>query len=113
MDDETAYMELVRSNTQSELTALERGMHALHSGLDPKPYSANAGRDYELTKKEIQAARVAEAVSCQGNVSPDLTRYFIHLTSIHPAPRWLWAALVEKLVADDLSVIETRQLVAK
>jgi hypothetical protein len=33
MDDEVAFLELVRSNRQSELTPLERGMHALKSGL--------------------------------------------------------------------------------
>ena len=33
MDDETAYMELVKSNAQGKLSALECGMHALHSGI--------------------------------------------------------------------------------
>ena len=31
MDDETAYMELVKSNSQGELSALEIGIHALGS----------------------------------------------------------------------------------
>ena len=44
MDDAAAYMELVRSNAQSELTALERGLHALRSGLDVKAYAASVGR---------------------------------------------------------------------
>ncbi len=35
MDDDTAYMELVRWNAQSDLTPLERGMHALNNGGSP------------------------------------------------------------------------------
>jgi hypothetical protein len=31
MDDATAFMQLVLSNTQGELSPLERGMHALHA----------------------------------------------------------------------------------
>jgi hypothetical protein len=41
MYDATAYMELVWSNAQSELTALERG---LHSGMDVKAYATSACR---------------------------------------------------------------------
>jgi len=33
MDDEAAYMALVTSNAQEELTPLERGRHALRSGM--------------------------------------------------------------------------------
>jgi hypothetical protein len=54
---------------------------------------------------------VAEAVS-GGNVSPDVSGYFAHLSVIHAAPRWLWSALVEKLIADDLTVAVTKRLVA-
>jgi ParB-like chromosome segregation protein Spo0J len=34
MTEEFAYLELLRSNVQSELTALEKGLPALNSGLD-------------------------------------------------------------------------------
>jgi hypothetical protein len=37
-------MELVRSNAQFELTALERGLHAVHSGLGVKAYAESVGR---------------------------------------------------------------------
>jgi ParB/RepB/Spo0J family partition protein len=109
MDDATAYMELVKSNAQGELTALERGLHALHSGMDVKAYAESVGRARKTVSDEVLAARVAEAVA---HVRHDLSGYFRHLTEIHPAPRWLWSALVEKLVADDLTVNDTRRLVA-
>ena len=59
MYDATAYMELVWSNAQSELTALERG---LHSGMDVKAYAASACRDRVKVQREVMAAKVSEAV---------------------------------------------------
>lgn len=109
MDDATAYMELVRANAQSELTALERGMHALHSGMDVKAYAAAIGRAQRSVYNEAQAAKVADAVADVGN---DLTACFSQLVEIHAAPRWLWPALVEKMVADGMTVEATRKMVA-
>jgi hypothetical protein len=43
-DDAAAFLELVRSNSQGELTPLERGMHALKSGMDLKGYAEAVGR---------------------------------------------------------------------
>jgi hypothetical protein len=40
-------MLLLTSNAQSELTALERGMHALNSGMDIKAYAESVGRKRE------------------------------------------------------------------
>jgi ParB/RepB/Spo0J family partition protein len=109
MDDEAAYMELVRSNAQSELTALERGLHALHSGMDVKAYAESVGRKQQSVSNEVLAARVREAVP---HVGYELSGYFRHLTEIHAAPRWLWPALVENLVSEDLTVAETREAVS-
>ena len=53
------HMELVWSNAQSELTALERG---LHSGMDVKAYAASACRDRVKVQREVMAAKVSEAV---------------------------------------------------
>lgn len=110
MDDDTAYMELVRSNAQGELTALERGMHALHSGLTGKAYAAAVGRAQQSVSNEILAARVADAVP---HVGYDLSDYFRHLTEIHAAPSWLWPALVTALVKDGGTVEAVRRDVAK
>lgn len=112
MDDATAYMELVKSNAQGELTALERGLHALHSGMSINAYADSVGRARRSVHNEVQAASVMEACAGAGT---GLSDYFSHLTEIHAAPRWLWPALVEKIVADPerpLSFNDTRRLVA-
>lgn len=88
-------MELVRSNSQSELTPLERGMHALHSGMDVRGYAESVGRAKSSVSNEMLAARVA--VSCP-HVGTELSTYFRHLTEIHVAPAWLWPALVAVLI---------------
>jgi hypothetical protein len=54
----TAYMMLVTCNTQGELTALERGLHALRSGMDVKAYAASVGRKQRTVYNEAQAAEV-------------------------------------------------------
>ena len=110
MDHETAYMELVRSNAQNELTALERGIHALNSGMDVKAYAESVGRVRRTVHDEVLAARVVDAVA---HMRHDLSDYFRHLTEIHAAPRWLWSALVEKLVSSEgMSIEAVRRLVA-
>ena len=53
-----AFMELVRSNSQGELTPLERGMHALKSGLSVRDYAGNVGRSATSTAYERHAAEV-------------------------------------------------------
>lgn len=110
MDDETAYMELVRANAQSELTALERGMHALHrpGAMSVNAYADAAARPRRSVHNEVQAAEVAGCA----HVGTDLSEHFRALTEIHAAPRWLWSALVSKMVADGLTVETTRKLVA-
>jgi ParB family chromosome partitioning protein len=52
MDDDTAFMQLVLSNAQGELSPSERGMHALaatergkHNGRSVKTYAELARRD--------------------------------------------------------------------
>lgn len=114
MDDDTAYMELVRSNAQSELTALERGLHALRSGFSVRDYADRIGRSKSSVQFERQAAEVADAVSTRVD-----SAHARHLAEIHAAPSWLWPALVEKLVdagrsegGKGLSVEKVRQLVS-
>jgi ParB/RepB/Spo0J family partition protein len=109
MDDATAYMALVLNNAQGELTALERGMHALHSGMDGKAYAVEARRPQQSIAREIVAARVAATVP---DIGYDAPRHFSQLVEIHAAPRWLWPALVSHMTANSLTVEATRKLVA-
>ena len=61
LDDDAAYMLLATSNAQSELSPLERGLHALRSGMDVKAYAASVGRKQQTVSNEVCAAKVAEA----------------------------------------------------
>ena len=109
MSDDEAYMALALFNAQSELSPIERGMHALHSGKDVKAYAASVGRARTTVHDEVYAAEVIEAVPHMRN---DLTGYFRHLTEIHAAPRWLWPALVSALVTNEWTVEATRKAVS-
>src|SRR5215207_9728941 len=59
MDDSTAYMELVRSNAQGELSALEKGWHALHSGMAERAYAEHSNTSNSTVHKQMAAAQVA------------------------------------------------------
>ena len=59
---QTIYSKL--QDTQGKLSPLERGMHALHSGMDVKAYAATVERDKKriAVPHEIMAARAAGAL---------------------------------------------------
>ena len=75
-----------------------------------KAYAESVGRanNYQTVHNERLAAEVVEAVDIDVYDGP-----FYPLVEIHPAPRWLWSALVSAMVADSLTVDATRNLVAK
>ena len=115
MTDEQAYMELVLCNTQSELSALERGIHALHSGVSGSEYARSVGRTQQSVALEIQAAKVYEAtthvvtkVMPHGITDPTSVDWR-NLAEIHAAPQWLWTALVRQMIADSWTVATTRE----
>jgi hypothetical protein len=93
---------------QVELTALERGMHALHSGMDVKAYAADVGRNRATVSTEVLAAKVAEA--CATHVAQDLSDHFRSLTEIHAAPRWLWSALVSCMAETASAIHRAKRL---
>ena len=94
MDDATAYMALALNNAQGELSPLEVGLHALHSGLSGREYARQVGIAQQTLVHRINAARVAERVTPHG-----VDDRWRHLAEIHPSPRWLWRALVAAMVA--------------
>jgi hypothetical protein len=71
-------MLLATSNAQGELSAIERGMHALRSGVDLKACAASVGREkeYRTVVNEVWAAEVADAVA---RVCNDLSGQFCTL----------------------------------
>jgi len=108
LDDKAAYMLLATSNAQGEPTPIERGRHALNSGMDIKAYAASAGRARTSVENEVKAARVAEAVTDIGHATA-----FSQLVEIHAAPKHEWRSLVGRVVRDNLTVEKTREEVAK
>ena len=111
LDDDAAYMLLATSNAQGELSPLERGMHALNSGMDVKGYAASVGRARTSVQHEVYAAAVATAVPHVGH--GEITDKTRHLDEIHAAPSWLWPALVAAMLAKGWNVETTRAQVAR
>lgn len=87
----------MQSDAQGELSPLEVGLHALHSGLSLQEYSDRIGmRNKQSVAERVWAAKVMEA--CKDILTGDFDKWQ-HLSTIHPAPRWLWRALVAAMVA--------------
>ena len=116
LDDESAYMALVTSNSQGELSPLEIGLHALHcvslsSGGRGKTgglseYAAKVGKSGGFITQIVQAARVAEAVKPFTQVKglEDKTK---HLSAIHALPKEAWQPAVEAMLAGGWSAKDT------
>jgi len=117
MDDEAAYMALVTSNSQGELSPLEIGMHALHCvGLSKggrgqkgglSEYAAKVGRDEKTIRQYRNAGQVAEKVG----TSPELSEKTKHLSAIHSLPRECWQEAVEAMLAKGWSAKDTAERV--
>jgi ParB family chromosome partitioning protein len=117
MDDETAFMELILSNEQSELSPLERGMHALGAtekgkhGRSIAAYAEKVGRKEPSVNSEIRAARVA---SSQTSVNfAELLRKCSLLVEIHAAPQACWPALVDQMMKHGWTVKKIAEMVAE
>lgn len=95
LDDAAAYMLLATSNAQGELSALERGLHALRSGMDVRAYAKACGRKENTVGNGAKAARVAETVT---DIGDEVSRHFSQLVEIHAAPPWLWPSLVRAML---------------
>jgi hypothetical protein len=101
LDDDAAYMLLATSNAQSELTALERGLHALHATEKGKwqdsvlSYAKSVGRPERSVRNEVHAAEVLDTVPGEFADVGELSARFSQLVEIHAAPQWLWPALVK------------------
>jgi N6-adenosine-specific RNA methylase IME4/ParB-like chromosome segregation protein Spo0J len=118
MDDEAAYMALVTSNSQGELSPLEIGMHALHcvalgtgAGRGQKgglsAYAEKVGKSKGKISEYRQAAAVAEKCSHMGTLLDKAA----HLSAIHSLPRECWQPAVEAMLAGAWSAKETSERV--
>lgn len=117
MDDETAFMELILSNAQSELNYLERGRHALHAttkygangGMSIAKYAAATGGIERSVKNEMYAYEVSGELAVNGQLNGKM----MHLVAIHAADPEHWPKLVTRMVEQSWSVAETQAEVKK
>jgi len=125
LDDTTAFMELVLSNNQGELSPLEIGMHALKAvpkaqgkkGEGLAEYAHKIGRLKQNVSLYRQAAEVVVALStCHIEVTSLLTKAQ-HLAEVATADAALWPTLVAHMLkgSDEKawSVADTKHWVGK
>lgn len=118
MNDDEAYMALVTSNSQGELSPLEIGFHALNcvalsaGGRGQKgglsAYAERVGKDKGNLSKLINAARVVEKCCIDTTVLADKTQ---HLNAIHSLPESCWSGAVQFMFDKGWSAAETQQRV--
>jgi ParB/RepB/Spo0J family partition protein len=121
MDDESAFMELILSNAQSELSPLERGIHALGAtekgsklGKSIAAYAEQVGRGKSVraVQLEVAAATVVSKTKSTSHCS-ELTDKCSHLAEIHSAPQSCWPTLVQRMVKQSWTVEQTAERVAE
>lgn len=118
LGDDEAFMQLVLSNTQGELSPLEIGMHALRAvpreqgrkGAGLAAYAERLGRTGEYIGQLRSAASVLKGLP---NSSLEVADKPKHLYEISKAPRSAWAVLVGRLVGKGWTVAETKAAVDK
>lgn len=111
MDDDTAYMELVKANNQGELLALEIGIHALEMvgkaqgkiGEGLKNYSDEIGKSAASLTEWVNAAKVYNSLISTCEQVQDKPR---HLYEISKAPQHTWQILTDFLIKCDWSVLK-------
>lgn len=120
LGDDEAFMQLVLSNTQGELSPLEIGMHALRAvplseggrgktgGVSQ--YAARINLGTESVRQWRAAAQVAETSKTSWRFFEDKPS---HLYEISKADRTLWPLLVEYLIKRAWTVADTKSAVDK
>lgn len=108
LDDEAAYMALVTSNSQGELSPLERGIHFNRAGLGVREYARLTGRSAAGVTYESQAGRVFSQLNTNAEVLLEKTQ---HLAAIHALPPECWPDAVQTMLDKGWSAKETGEQV--
>ena len=110
MDDDTAYMELVKANNQGELLALEIGIHANETVMDKtkkdgglKKYASEIGRGKDSVEQWSKAGFVYLSLTETYRLK-ELHNKTSHLYEISKSPAEHWQMLVDLLIKCDWSV---------
>ena len=108
LDDDAAYMALVTSNSQGELSPLERGIHFNRAGVGVREYARLTGRSATVVTHEAQAGRVFAHANTDAATLHDKAR---HLAEIHSLPSDCWPAAVQAMLDRGWSAKETAERV--
>jgi hypothetical protein len=92
-------MALALNNAQGELSPLEVGLHALHSGKKVAAYAREVGMPDQTLRDRVKAAEVYEITDIR-DFDPDCWQSLAAIHAVGEKSRWLWPALVAALVAD-------------
>jgi len=118
LDDEAAYMALVTSNSQGELSPLEIGLHALNCvdkaqgkrGGGLTAYASATGKDESYIR---QIRKAAEVFVASGVNSEGLQTKTQHLAAIHALPSEHWQTAVQLMLEHGWSVKDTQAAVER
>lgn len=122
MSDEDAFMQLVLSNAQSELSPLEIGIHALEyvkpgknqwTGGGISEYARQIGKDESYIRQLRHAAEVLSSISKASELTPKLRDKAQHLFHVHAAPPDTWLLLVEAMLEGEWSKDDTRKIASR
>lgn len=127
MNDEEAYMGLVKSNRRSELSPLEFGIHAKKWGSGAggrgikggySEYARQVGYSQAHISNLVKAVAVYEFLKPIGQPIPlysakDFQKRTEHLITISHAPMGEWTEIWEKVASKNLSDKDTELLVSR
>lgn len=109
MDDDEAFMQLVLSNTQGELSPLEFGFHAYKARGRWGSLSEYAGRRGVSVGYVSQLRSAFEVVAdLYSSKEYDLKEKAKHLYEVSRAPRETWSVLVDSLAKHGWTVADTQ-----
>ena len=112
LDDDAAYMALVTSNSQGELSPLERGIHFNLAGKGTRDYARVTGRSPAGITFESQAGKVFTYVNSTEKLNADsLSEKSRHLSEIHSLPPECWPSAVQIMLDKGWSAKETGEQV--
>lgn len=114
MDDDDAYMALVTSNSQGELSNAEIALHIEgliekgKHGAGLRNYAAKLGRTEQFVGQLAKAGAVLAKTKVDFSICHDKTQ---HLSAIHALPEPCWQGAVETMLAKGWSAKETGERV--
>lgn len=119
ISDDDAFLDLVRCNSQGELSPLEIGIHALtyaetaqgKAGKGLQAYADGIGKEKSTISRLREAANVYTKLvaTCQQvNELLDKSRHLYHISN---APEPYWEKLAELLIQKQWSVKQTEEIV--